>query len=283
MTEYDPQAIEQKWQARWNADRAFEVDADPAKPKYYVLEMLPYPSGTLHMGHMRNYTIGDVVARYRRMQGFTCCIRWAGTRLDCRRKMRPSSGEFIRANGPTRISNRSSACASGLDSATTGGGKSPRASRNITAGTSGFSCACWNADIAYRKRSRVNWCPKCATVLANEQVVNGCCWRHEDTPVEAKEIEQWFLRITQYADELLESLDQLEGGWPERVLTMQRNWIGKSQGTRVRFAVDGLEKASIEVFTTRVDTIYGASALILAPEHPVAGTLVAGVKGSGGD
>src|ERR1700676_5070110 len=133
--------------------------------------------------------------------------------------------------------------------------------------------------IAYRKRSRVNWCPKCMTVLANEQVGNGCCWRHEDTPVEAKEIEQWFLRITQYADELLESLQQLEGGWPERVLTMQRNWIGKSRGARVRFAVDGFADISIEVFTTRVDTIYGASALILAPEHPLLGKLVAGVKG----
>jgi leucyl-tRNA synthetase len=133
--------------------------------------------------------------------------------------------------------------------------------------------------IAYRKRSRVNWCPKCQTVLANEQVVNGCCWRHEDTLVEARDIEQWFLRITQYADELLETLHQLEGGWPERVLTMQRNWIGKSQGTRVRFAVDRVAGASIDVFTTRVDTIYGASALILAPEHPLLSTLVAGVAG----
>ena len=118
-------------------------------------------------------------------------------------------------------------------------------------------------------------------MLANEQVVDGCCWRHEDTPVEAKEIEQWFLRITQYADELLEALGQLEGGWPERVLTMQRNWIGKSRGTRVRFAVEGFAGASIEVFTTRVDTIYGASALILAPEHPLLEKLIAGVAGAG--
>src|ERR1700726_3617831 len=136
--------------------------------------------------------------------------------------------------------------------------------------------------IAYRKRSRVNCCPKCMTVLANEQVVNGCCWRHEDTPVEPKEIEQWFLRITQYAEELLETLAQLEGGWPERVLTMQRNWIGKSRCTRVRFAVEEFPDASIEVFTTRVDTIYGASGLILAPEHPLLATLVAGVAGQAG-
>ncbi len=122
--------------------------------------------------------------------------------------------------------------------------------------------------IAYRRRSRVNWCPKCATVLANEQVIDGCCWRHETTQVEPKEIEQWFLRITQYAEELLETLNQLQGGWPERVLTMQRNWIGKSRGTRVRFAVEGIADTSLEVFTTRVDTIYGASAIILAPQHP---------------
>jgi leucyl-tRNA synthetase len=133
--------------------------------------------------------------------------------------------------------------------------------------------------IAYRKKSRVNWCPKCATVLANEQVVDGCCWRHEDTLVEAKVVEQWFLRITQYADELLDALGQLEGHWPERVVAMQRNWIGKSRGTRVRFAVEGIAGASIEVFTTRVDTIYGASALILAPEHPLVEKLIAGVEG----
>ncbi len=121
--------------------------------------------------------------------------------------------------------------------------------------------------------------PEVPTVLANEQVIDGCCWRHEDTPVEAKNIEQWFLRITQYADELLNALDQLEGGWPERVLTMQRNWIGKSRGTRVRFAVEKFPDTAIEVFTTRVDTIYGVSGLILAPEHPLLAQLVAGVEG----
>ncbi len=132
--------------------------------------------------------------------------------------------------------------------------------------------------IAYRKRSRVNWCPMCATVLANEQVIDGCCWRHETTQVEPKEIEQWFLRITQYADELLETLNQLQGGWPERVLTMQRNWIGKSRGTRVRFAVEGIANTSLEVFTTRVDTIYGASAIILAPQHPFIDKFFAGAE-----
>ncbi len=279
MTEYDPQAIERKWQARWNADRAFEVDADPAKPKYYVLEMLPYPSGTMHMGHMRNYTIGDVVARYKRMCGFHVLhpMGWDAFGLPAenaaiQRGIHPREWTNMNIESFKRVCQRF--------------GFSYDWRREIS--TCEPEYYRWNQwfflrmlerGIAYRKRSRVNWCPQCMTVLANEQVVNGCCWRHEDTLVEAKEIEQWFLRITQYADQLLESLDQLEGAWPERVQTMQRNWIGKSQGTRVRFAVDGLEKASIEVFTTRVDTIYGASALILAPEHPLLSTLVAGVKG----
>jgi len=279
VTEYDPQAIERKWQARWNADRAFEADADPAKPKYYVLEMLPYPSGTMHMGHMRNYTIGDVTARYKRMCGFHVMhpMGWDAFGL-------PAENAAIqRGVHPREWTNTNIAS---FKRALQRFGFSYDWRREIS--TCEPEYYRWNQwfflrmlerGIAYRKRSRVNWCPKCMTVLANEQVVNGCCWRHEDTPVEPKEIEQWFLRITQYADELLESLQKLEGGWPERVLTMQRNWIGKSRGTRVRFAVDGLENASIEVFTTRVDTIYGASALILAPEHPLLSTLVAGVKG----
>jgi leucyl-tRNA synthetase len=279
VTEYDPQAIEKKWQARWNEDHAFEADADPSKPKYYALEMLPYPSGTMHMGHMRNYTIGDVVARFRRMQGFHVIhpMGWDAFGLPAenaaiQRGIHPR--EWTNANIASfkRVLQRF--------------GFSYDWRREIS--TCEPEYYRWNQwfflrmlekGIAYRKRSRVNWCPKCATVLANEQVVNGCCWRHEDTPVEAKEIEQWFLRITQYADELLDALVQLEGGWPERVLAMQRNWIGKSRGTRVRFAVEGFPDTSIEVFTTRVDTIYGASGLILAPEHPLLATLVEGVEG----
>jgi leucyl-tRNA synthetase len=279
VTEYDPQGIERKWQARWNADREFEADADPAKPKYYVLEMLPYPSGTMHMGHMRNYTIGDVVARYKRMCGFHVIhpMGWDAFGLPAEnaaieRGIHPREWTNANIESFKRVLHRF--------------GFSYDWRREIS--TCEPEYYRWNQwfflrmlerGIAYRKRSRVNWCPKCATVLANEQVVNGCCWRHEDTQVEQKEIEQWFLRITKYADELLGSLDQLEGAWPERVIAMQRNWIGKSQGTRARFAVDGLEGASIEVFTTRVDTIYGASALILAPEHPLLGRLVAGVEG----
>ncbi|MBZ5643760.1 MAG: leucine--tRNA ligase [Acidobacteriia bacterium] len=274
VAEYDPQAVEAKWQERWNAERAFEADADPAKPKYYVLEMLPYPSGTMHMGHMRNYTIGDVVARYRRMRGFHVIhpMGWDAFGLPAenaaiQRGIHPREWTLTNIESFKRVMRRF--------------GFSYDWRREIS--TCEPEYYKWNQwfflrmlekGIAYRKRSRVNWCPKCATVLANEQVVNGCCWRHEDTAVESKEIEQWFFRITQYADELLETLKQLEEGWPERVVTMQRNWIGKSRGTRVRFAVDGVPGTSIEVFTTRVDTIYGASALILAPNHPLVDKLL---------
>jgi leucyl-tRNA synthetase len=279
VAEYDPQAIEQKWQARWSADRAFEADADPSKPKYYVLEMLPYPSGTMHMGHMRNYTIGDVVARYRRMQGFHVMhpMGWDAFGLPAenaaiQRGIHPREWTNTNVASFKRVMQRF--------------GFSYDWRREIS--TCEPEYYRWNQwfflrmlerGIAYRKRSRVNWCPKCATVLANEQVVNGCCWRHEDTPVEAKEIEQWFLRITQYAEDLLDALDRLEGGWPERVLTMQRNWIGKSRGTRVRYEVDAFPGTSIEVFTTRVDTVYGVSGLILAPEHPLGAKLIEGVAG----
>ncbi len=270
MAEYSPQAIEAKWQKRWEDARVFETEADPTKKKYYVLEMLPYPSGTLHMGHMRNYTIGDVVARVKRMRGFNVIhpMGWDAFGL-------PAENAAIKnQTHPREWTNKNIA-------------EFQRTLRRF-----GFSydwrreiSTCepeyyrWNQwfflrmlekGLAYRKKSRVNWCPKCCTVLANEQVVNGgYCWRHEDTLVEVREIEQWFLKTTAYSDQLLDDLKQLEGGWPDRVITMQRNWIGKSQGAKVKFAVadvPGLEP--IEIFTTRIDTIYGASAMILAPNHP---------------
>ncbi len=277
MAEYNPQAIEAKWQKRWEEARVFETEMDPSKPKYYVLEMLPYPSGTLHMGHMRNYTIGDVVARVKRMRGFNVIhpMGWDAFGL-------PAENAAIQNNTHPRVWTNNNIV------------EFKRVLRLF-----GFSydwrreiSTCepeyyrWNQwfflrmlerGLAYRKKSRVNWCPKCATVLANEQVVNGCCWRHEDTQVEAKEIEQWFLRTTAYADQLLDDLKLLEGGWPERVITMQRNWIGKSQGAKVKFAVADVPGAEpIEVFTTRIDTIYGASAVILAPNHPLITKLLEG-------
>ncbi len=283
MTEYDPQAIEAKWQKRWDEQGAFHADVDRSRPKYYALEMLPYPSGTLHMGHMRNYTIGDAVARYKRLRGFNVIhpIGWDAFGLPAENAAIQHSThprEWINAN----IAAMKHVCRRF--------GFSYDWRREIS--TCEPEYYRWNQwfflrmlerGLAYRKRSRVNWCPKCATVLANEQVVNGCCWRHEETPVEAKEIEQWFLRITQYADALLEGIETLAGGWPERVLVMQRNWIGKSRGAMVRFAVPPPAKGeAIEVFTTRIDTIYGASSVILAPEHPLLAKLVAGVKGQAG-
>ncbi len=283
MADYNPQLIEKKWQKRWEENRVFESEVDPQKPKYYVLEMLPYPSGTLHMGHMRNYTIGDVVARVKRMRGFNVLhpMGWDAFGL-------PAENAAIQNHThPREWTNKNIA-------------EFQRVLRRF-----GFSydwrreiSTCepeyyrWNQwfflrmlerGIAYKKKSRVNWCPKCCTVLANEQVVNGgFCWRHEDTRVEARDIEQWFLRTTAYAEQLLDDLKELEGGWPERVITMQRNWIGKSVGAQVRFDIaDGAGLGKIEIFTTRIDTIYGASAIILAPNHPLAGKLIAGAANQG--
>jgi leucyl-tRNA synthetase len=275
---YDPQKIEAKWQKRWAEARVFESEADPSKPKYYVLEMLPYPSGTLHMGHMRNYTIGDVVARVKRMRGFNVLhpMGWDAFGL-------PAENAAIKnKTHPRTWTNNNIA-------------EFQRVLRRF-----GFSydwrreiSTCepeyyrWNQwfflrmlekGLAYRKKSRVNWCPKCCTVLANEQVINdGYCWRHEDTLVESREIEQWFLKTTAYSDQLLDDLNKLEGGWPERVILMQRNWIGKSQGAKVRFAIADMPAIDpIEIFTTRIDTIYGATAMILAPSHPMVVKLIAG-------
>ena len=277
---YDPQKIEAKWQKRWAEARVFDSEADPSKPKYYVLEMLPYPSGTLHMGHMRNYAIGDVVARVKRMRGFNALhpMGWDAFGL-------PAENAAIQNNTHPRTWTNNNIA------------EFQRALRRF-----GFSydwrreiSTCepeyyrWNQwfflrmlerGLAYRKKSRVNWCPKCCTVLANEQVVNGgYCWRHEDTLVESREIEQWFLKTTAYADQLLDDLKQLEGGWPERVILMQRNWIGKSQGAKVKFAVADVAGAeAIEIFTTRIDTIYGATAIILAPRHPIVDKLLRWAK-----
>ena len=268
---YDPQKIEEKWQKRWAEARVFESDVDPSKPKYYVLEMLPYPSGTLHMGHMRNYTIGDVVARVKRMHGFNVMhpMGWDAFGL-------PAENAAIKNNThPREWTNKNIA---EFQRVLRRFGFSYDWRREIS--TCEPEYYTWNQwfflrmlerGLAYRKKSRVNWCPKCCTVLANEQVVNGgYCWRHEDTLVESREIEQWFLKTTAYAEQLLDDLKQLDGGWPERVILMQRNWIGKSQGAKMRFAVADLAGAEpIEVFTTRIDTIYGATAVILAPGHPL--------------
>ena len=231
------------------------------------------------MGHMRNYTIGDAVARYKRMRGFNVLhpMGWDAFGL-------PAENAAIK-NGthPREWTNGNIA---EFRFVMRRFGFSYDWRREIS--TCEPEYYRWNQwfflrmcekGIAYRKKSKVNWCPECATVLANEQVIDGYCWRHETTLVEVRELEQWFFRITQYSDELLEDMKQLEDGWPERVLAMQRNWIGKSQGARVKFAVSQMDGVALEVFTTRIDTIYGASALVISAGHPKLDELLAGVPG----
>jgi len=279
LAEYDPQVVEKKWQEEWDRKGVFRAETDPARPKYYLLEMLPYPSGTLHMGHMRNYTIGDAVARYRRMRGFNVLhpIGWDAFGL-------PAENAAIKRN--TQPGTWTNANIAQMKAVCRRFGFSYDWQREIS--TCEPEYYRWNQwfflrmlerGLAYRKLSLVNWCPKCQTVLANEQVVDGCCWQHDDTAVEAKEIEQWFLRTTHYADALLDDMTELEGGWPERVLIMQRNWIGKSRGTRVKFPIEG-ENQALEIFTTRVDTIFGVSAVFLSPAHSLLPGLFAGGPGA---
>ncbi|MCH8267282.1 MAG: leucine--tRNA ligase [Acidobacteria bacterium] len=275
---YDFKTIENKWQEEWKNRAACLATADTSRPKYYVLEMLPYPSGALHMGHVRNYSIGDALARYKRMRGFNVLhpMGWDAFGL-------PAENAAIKNRiHPRRWTSDNIAS---MKRQFERFGFSYDWSKELS--TCQPEYYRWNQwlflkmlerGLAYRKNSRVNWCPACQTVLANEQVVEGCCWRHEGTPVEQKELEQWFFRITQYADQLLQDMEKLTR-WPERVLTMQRNWIGKSTGAEVQFAVAGL-KESITVFTTRLDTIYGATAVLVAAEHPLVKKLLEGVAGS---
>ena len=283
MADYDARRVEEKWQKIWqgqNVSRA--IDNDPSRPKYYLLEMLPYPSGTLHMGHMRNYTIGDAVARYKRMCGFNVLhpIGWDAFGL-------PAENAAIKRGTPPREWTNSNIAQ--MKAVCERFGFSYDWAREISTcepeyyrWNQWFFLKMFESGLAYRKRSRVNWCPQCQTVLANEQVIDGFCWQHETTPVEAKEIEQWFLRITDFADALLEGIDELAGGWPERVLIQQRNWIGKSSGARVRFDVADIAGIGLEVFTTRIDTIYGVSALLVSASHPQLERLLEGVPGRAG-
>jgi leucyl-tRNA synthetase len=272
---YDPAAIEPKWQQRWAADPKLYA-AEPAtsgKPKYYVLEMLPYPSGQLHMGHVRNYSIGDALARHMWMRGYNVLhpMGWDAFGL-------PAENAALKNNTPPREWTLSNIAAMkrqmqrlglGYDWAT----EVTTCLPDYYRWNQWFFLRMYEKGLVYRKKSKVNWCPECATVLANEQVIDGRCWRHDDTLVEQRDLEQWFFRITAYADELLAGLDKLEG-WPEKVRTMQRNWIGRSEGTEVDFTLEGgTEK--IRVFTTRVDTIFGATSVQLAPQHALVAALTA--------
>jgi leucyl-tRNA synthetase len=281
----DPATIEPKWQKRWAADPALYA-AEPAtcgKPKYYVLEMLPYPSGALHMGHVRNYSIGDTLARHMWMRGYNVLhpMGWDAFGL-------PAENAALKNNTPPRewtlgnvaaMKRQMQRLGLGYDWAT----EVTTCLPDYYRWNQWFFLRMYEKGLAYRKKSKVNWCPECATVLANEQVIDGKCWRHEDTLVEQRDLEQWFFRITAYAQELLDGLDKLDG-WPDKVRTMQRNWIGRSEGTEVDFilAEDAVKKQTeagepevipagkrIRVFTTRVDTIFGATSVQLAPEHPL--------------
>ena len=269
MSDYNPQAIEEKWQRRWTDQHVFEVTEEPGRPKYYCLVMFAYPSGHAHVGHVRNYMIGDVIARMKRMRGFNVLhpFGWDAFGL-------PAENAAIKNRShPETWTRENIAHMKGQLQRL---GISYAWEREFA--TCDPSYYKWNQwlflqmferGLAYRRRSTVNWCSGCATVLANEQVVDGGCWRC-GTLVEPRDLEQWFLRITQYADGLLDGIDGLDE-WPTKVLTMQRNWIGRSEGALVRFPVDAIEPpvdpVEIEVFTTRVDTIYGATFVLLAPEH----------------
>jgi len=266
---YDAARIETKWAERWRNDPSiYAAEAHSNKKKYYVLEMLPYPSGVLHMGHVRNYAIGDALARYMWMNGYNVLhpMGWDSFGL-------PAENAAIQNNTPPREWTLSNIAKMKVQMNRLGFAYDW--SREVTTcmpeyyrWNQWFFLKFYEKGLAYRKKSRVNWCPKCATVLANEQVVNGRCWRHEDTVVEQRDLEQWFLRITKYADELLRDLDTLDG-WPEKVRTMQRNWIGRSEGATVDFELADGSGQKITVFTTRIDTIFGATSLQLAPEHPL--------------
>ena len=301
MADYRPQDLDKKWQQRWAASRAFEVTADSSRPKFYCLEMFAYPSGHAHVGHVRNYIIGDVMARTKRMRGYNVLhpFGWDAFGL-------PAENAAIKEGIHPEVSTRSNIAHM----------KGQLQRLGISYAWERELATCdpeyykWNQwlfirmferGLAYRRRSAVNWCPSCNTVLANEQVVDGGCWRC-GTPVEMRDLEQWFFRITVYADELLAAANTL-AGWPEKVLTMQRNWIGRSEGARVKFQVEGdsgsgirnsgsgirpsgseprapspESRDHIEVFTTRIDTIYGATFVLLAPEHPLVSGLAAKSK-----
>src|SRR5665213_1273545 len=267
MTDYKPQELDTKWQARWTGARAFEVEIDSSRPKFYCLEMFAYPSGHAHVGHVRNYIIGDICARMKRMRGYNVLhpFGWDAFGL-------PAENAAIKTGTHPEKST--------FDNIKHMKGQLQRLGISYAWEREIATCLpeyykfnqwiflkMFERGLAYRKRSTVNWCPVDNTVLANEQVVDGACWRC-GTLVEQRSLEQWFFKITAYADELLAGLDTLKE-WPEKVVVMQRNWIGRSEGARLKFEVANSQDLEIEVFTTRIDTIYGATFVVLAPEHPL--------------
>lgn len=263
---YNFAAVEKKWQQRWDEDNLYHIDPHPEKPKFYCLEMFPYPSGALHIGHTRVYSIGDVLARFKRMNGYQVLhpMGWDSFGM-------PAENAAIEQGIPPATWTYRNIDT--IKSQMRRLGYSYDWRREVACSHPGYYrwtqwlfLLLYRKGLAYRRQAPVNWCPRCQTVLANEQVESGRCWRC-DSEVIQRDLEQWFFKITAYADRLLDDLELLTG-WPERVRTMQRNWIGRSYGTEIDFPVVG-RQTSIRVFTTRPDTIFGATYMVLAPEHPL--------------
>ena len=272
---YNPQEIERTWQSQWEDAHLFKVETEPDRPKYYLLEMFPYPSGKIHMGHVRNYTIGDVVARYKRMQGHNVLhpMGWDAFGM-------PAENAAIANN--SHPANWTYENIDYMRSQLKRLGFSYDWDREIaTCRPEYYRWEQWlflkmyELGMAYRKEAFVNWCEPCQTVLANEQVEAGMCWRCGNA-VQQKKLWQWFFRITDFAEDLLAHCDQLPG-WPDKVTTMQKNWIGRSQGAEIHFAVENSD-ITIPVFTTRHDTLFGATFMSLAPEHPLVPQLAQGTR-----
>ncbi|MGI6205546.1 MAG: leucine--tRNA ligase [Anaerovoracaceae bacterium] len=268
---YDFHSIESKWQKYWEDNEVFKTEEDYGKKKYYALEMFPYPSGKIHMGHVRNYTIGDAVARYMKMKGFNVLHPMGFDSFGL-----PAENAAIKNGIRPDIWTRENIAEMEKQFRTLG--LSYDWDREVLTcredyykWTQWFFIQFYKKGLAYKKKNAVNWCPSCQTVLANEQVVDGKCERCK-TPVGKKELSQWYLKITDYAQRLLDDLDKLPG-WPEKVKTMQRNWIGRSEGAEIDFEIENFDK-KLRIFTTRPDTVFGVSCMVLAPEHPYVKELV---------
>jgi len=271
--EYNFKEIEKKWQQKWFSQNKYKVSEDSPKPKYYVLEMFPYPSGKLHMGHVRNYSIGDVFARFMRLKGYNVLhpMGWDAFGLPAenaaiKHGIHPSDWTWSNIENMKRQLIE-------LGISYDWDREVATCHPDYYKWTQWMFLQFYKAGLAYRKRSYVNWCPSCETVLANEQVVNGRCERCKSL-VGKKDLEQWFFRITNYAERLLRDIEKLDG-WPEKVKIMQKNWIGRSEGAEIEFEIEGLGK-KIKVFTTRPDTLFGVTYLVLAPEHPLTKEIIAG-------
>lgn len=266
MEKYSPQNIEKKWQSKWLAENVYKTEMDPKKPKYYTLEMFPYPSGNLHMGHVRNYSIGDVLARYKTMEGFNVihpmgfdAFGMPAENAAIKHGVKPSDWTYSNMDNMKRQQREMGLSYDWDRSVAT-------CSPDYYRWTQWLFQLFYKRGLAYKKKAYVNWCETCGTVLANEQVIEGKCWRC-DSQVIKKDLSQWFLKITDYADVLLKDLDLLKG-WPDRVKTMQENWIGRSEGLEFNLEVPELGE-KIAAYTTRPDTVYGITFLALAAEHPL--------------